>query len=62
MSIDDNTIDQRHLDAIANAEHVPYWLDGAHAPDTNATLVRTESCDLCVIGGGYTGLRTAIIA
>ena len=62
MSIDDNTIDQRHLDAIANADHVPYWLDGAHAPDTNATLVRTESCDLCVIGGGYTGLWTAIIA
>ena len=24
MSIDDNTIDQRHLDAIANADHVPY--------------------------------------
>ncbi|MEC8486622.1 MAG: FAD-dependent oxidoreductase, partial [Actinomycetota bacterium] len=62
MSIDDNTIDQRHLDAIANADHVPYWLDGAHAPDTNATLVRTESCDLCVVGGGYTGLWTAIIA
>jgi glycine/D-amino acid oxidase-like deaminating enzyme len=24
--------------------------------------VRTESCDLCIIGGGYTGLWTAIIA
>lgn len=62
MSIDDNPIDQRHLDAIADAEHLPYWLDGAHAPDTNPTLVRTESCDLCIIGGGYTGLWTAIIA
>ncbi|NBS29752.1 MAG: FAD-dependent oxidoreductase, partial [Actinobacteria bacterium] len=62
MSIDDNPIDQRHLDAIADAEHVPFWLDGAHSPDTNPTLVRTESCDLCVIGGGYTGLWTAIIA
>jgi glycine/D-amino acid oxidase-like deaminating enzyme len=25
-------------------------------------LVRTESCDLCIIGGGYTGLWTAILA
>ncbi len=25
-------------------------------------LVRTETCDLCVVGGGYTGLWTAIIA
>jgi len=24
--------------------------------------VRTESCDLCVVGGGYTGLWTAIVA
>jgi len=24
--------------------------------------VRTESCDLCIVGGGYTGLWTAIIA
>ena len=24
--------------------------------------MRTESCDLCVVGGGYTGLWTAIIA
>ncbi|MGA1033893.1 MAG: NAD(P)/FAD-dependent oxidoreductase [Ilumatobacteraceae bacterium] len=62
MSSDDNPVDQFHLDAIADAEHVPYWLDGAHSPETNPTLVRTESCDLCVIGGGYTGLWTAIIA
>ena len=62
MSSDDNSVDQFHLDAIADAEHLPYWLDGAHAPETNPTLVRTESCDLCVVGGGYTGLWTAIIA
>ena len=55
-------VDQRHLDAIADAEHMPYWLDGAEAPETNPTLVRTEHCDLCVVGGGYTGLWTAIVA
>ena len=62
MSNDDDVVDQRHLDAIADAEQIAYWLDGADAPETNPTLVRTESCDLCVVGGGYTGLWTAIIA
>ena len=51
-----------YLDAIADADPYPYWYDDTDAPDSNPTLVRTESCDLCVIGGGYTGLWTAIIA
>ncbi|NNE12002.1 MAG: FAD-dependent oxidoreductase [Ilumatobacter sp.] len=59
---DDRPIDQAHLDAIADADLLPYWLDDADVPDSNPTLVRTESCDLCVIGGGYTGLWTAILA
>ncbi|MEX2626712.1 MAG: FAD-dependent oxidoreductase [Ilumatobacteraceae bacterium] len=54
--------DRRHLDAIADADTRPYWLDGIDAPESNLTLVRTVSCDLCVVGGGYTGLWTAIIA
>src|SRR5262245_44118842 len=53
---------QRHLDAIADAELFPYWYDDVDEPDSNPTLVRAESCDLCVVGGGYTGLWTAIIA
>ncbi|MGI9053956.1 MAG: NAD(P)/FAD-dependent oxidoreductase [Ilumatobacteraceae bacterium] len=55
-------IDRRHLDAIADADQFPYWFDDADEPDSNATLVRNESCDLCVVGGGYTGLWTAIVA
>ena len=55
-------IDQRHLDAIADADQYAFWLDGVDEPESNPTLVRTESCDLCVVGGGYTGLWTAIIA
>ena len=50
------------LDAIADAELYPYWFDDADEPDSNPTLVRAESCDLCIVGGGYTGLWTAIIA
>jgi glycine/D-amino acid oxidase-like deaminating enzyme len=62
MSNETDQIDQRHLDAIADADQYPFWYDGIDEPDSNPTLVRTESCDLCVVGGGYTGLWTAIIA
>ncbi len=62
MSDDSDSIDQRHLDAIADADQYPYWYEDVDQPDSNPTLVRTESCDLCVVGGGYTGLWTAIIA
>ncbi|MBA3606687.1 MAG: FAD-binding oxidoreductase [Actinomycetota bacterium] len=57
-----NSDDRRHLDAFADADLFPYWYDDVDAPDSNPTLVRHESCDLCVVGGGYTGLWTAIIA
>jgi glycine/D-amino acid oxidase-like deaminating enzyme len=51
-----------HLDAIADAYPHPYWYDDVDKPESNPMLVRTETCDLCVVGGGYTGLWTAIIA
>jgi glycine/D-amino acid oxidase-like deaminating enzyme len=57
-----NETHQLHLDAIADADLYPYWYDDVDEPDSNPTLVRTESCDLCIVGGGYTGLWTAIIA
>jgi glycine/D-amino acid oxidase-like deaminating enzyme len=53
---------ESHLEAIADADPYPYWLDDVDEPESNSTLVRSESCDLCVVGGGYTGLWTAIIA
>ena len=40
----------------------PYWLESAEIPESNPTLVRDEHCDLCIVGGGYTGLWTAVIA
>jgi glycine/D-amino acid oxidase-like deaminating enzyme len=53
---------ERALDAIADAERYPYWYDDVDEPDSNPTLVRAEHCDRCVVGGGYPGLWTAIIA
>jgi glycine/D-amino acid oxidase-like deaminating enzyme len=52
----------RYLEAIADADPYPYWLDDVDEPDSKPTLVKTESCDLCIVGGGYTGLWAAIIA
>ena len=54
--------DERFLDAIADAEPYAYWMDDADEPDANAMLVHPESCDLAIVGGGYTGLWTAILA
>ncbi len=59
---DDLPDPRRALDAIADAEPVPYWLESADIPESNPTLVRDEHCDLCIVGGGYTGLWTAVIA
>lgn len=53
---------QLALDAIADAEPYPFWLERAEIPESNPTLVRDEHCDLCIVGGGYTGLWTAIVA
>ena len=57
---DEDEIEEIHLDAIADADPYPYWYDDADEPDSNPTLVRTETCDLCIVGGGYTGLWTAL--
>jgi glycine/D-amino acid oxidase-like deaminating enzyme len=58
----DDTLSQLALDAIADAEPYPFWLESADIPDSNPTLVRDTHCDLCIVGGGYTGLWTAVIA
>lgn len=58
----DAGFDARHLEAVADADTYPYWFEDADEPESNPTLVRTETCDLCVVGGGYTGLWTAILA
>ncbi|MEZ5343626.1 MAG: FAD-dependent oxidoreductase [Acidimicrobiales bacterium] len=51
-----------YLQALAGAEPYPYWLDDPDEPDSLDTLVHADTADLCVIGGGYTGLWTAILA
>ena len=48
--------------ALRSASTVPYWLDSAEAPEPGPPLDRSERADLAVIGGGFTGLWTALLA
>ena len=42
MSTGHDQIDQHYLDAIADADQYPYWIEDVDEPDSNPTLVRTE--------------------
>ncbi|WP_338701076.1 FAD-dependent oxidoreductase [Streptomyces sp. Q6] len=50
------------LQALADAKPVPYWLDDPGRPEPRPALTGDERCDLLVVGGGYSGLWTALIA
>ncbi|MEU4682235.1 NAD(P)/FAD-dependent oxidoreductase [Streptomyces xinghaiensis] len=51
------------LHALAGARPVPFWLDDpAHRPAAAPALVGDEHCDLLVVGAGYSGLWTALLA
>jgi glycine/D-amino acid oxidase-like deaminating enzyme len=49
-------------DALADAAPVPFWLDSPDAPQPAAALSGDTRCDLAVVGAGYTGLWTALLA
>ncbi len=55
-------VSQRALDAISDAEPIPFWTESGDIPESNPTLVRDEHCDLCIVGGGYPGLWAAVLA
>ncbi|WUF66681.1 FAD-binding oxidoreductase [Streptomyces decoyicus] len=48
--------------ALADAEPTPFWLTDPGRPAARPALVGDETCDLLVVGGGYSGLWTALIA
>ncbi|HEX2316167.1 MAG TPA: FAD-dependent oxidoreductase [Thermomonospora sp.] len=50
------------LQALADAEPESYWLADPARPEPAAALVGPVTCDLAVVGGGYTGLWTALLA
>lgn len=49
-------------DALSGAAAAPYWLDRPERPDPLPPLAGRTTADLVVVGGGYTGLWTALMA
>ncbi|GAA3216890.1 FAD-dependent oxidoreductase [Streptomyces thermocoprophilus] len=54
--------DNRWTQALSDAQPVPYWLDDPARPRPEPALTAAETCDLLVVGGGYSGLWTALLA
>src|SRR3954453_5294823 len=52
----------RWIESLSEAQPVPYWLEDPGKPHPEPALTGAETCDLLVVGGGYSGLWTALIA
>ncbi len=48
--------------ALAGARPMPFWLDQPGAPELMPALAGRVTADLAVVGGGFTGLWTALLA
>jgi glycine/D-amino acid oxidase-like deaminating enzyme len=48
--------------SLAHAAPISFWLDSPDRPPPQPPLSADTSCDLAVIGAGYTGLWTALLA
>jgi glycine/D-amino acid oxidase-like deaminating enzyme len=48
--------------AYAHAVTRPFWLEGLPERDPHAPLVGSAEADLCIVGGGFTGLWAALHA
>jgi glycine/D-amino acid oxidase-like deaminating enzyme len=50
------------LASLATAKPEPYWLDSPSRPAARPRLDHDVTCDLAIVGGGFTGLWTALLA
>ncbi|MGW4033587.1 NAD(P)/FAD-dependent oxidoreductase [Streptomyces sp. NPDC004838] len=48
--------------SLADAQPLSFWLDDPAKPAPLPALTGDEHCDLLVVGGGYSGLWTALLA
>jgi glycine/D-amino acid oxidase-like deaminating enzyme len=48
--------------SLSDARPLAYWLDDPGRPGALPALTGDERCDLLVVGGGYSGLWTALLA
>lgn len=57
-----NNVRPETLKSLTNVIHTPFWLDDPLRPTPQPALTTDKSTDLLVIGGGYSGLWTALLA
>ncbi|MGZ9235161.1 MAG: NAD(P)/FAD-dependent oxidoreductase, partial [Anaerolineales bacterium] len=57
-----NNVRKETLKSIADASPIPFWLDDPNRPSAEPELTKNSSTDLLVIGAGFTGLWTALLA
>lgn len=57
-----NTPTKAALQSIRDVSHIPFWLDDPCRPEPCPKLTQDKITDLLIIGGGFTGLWTALLA
>jgi len=57
-----HTPGSKAMQAIADVSHTPFWLDDPAKPNPEPPLTQNISTDLLVIGAGFAGLWTALLA
>jgi glycine/D-amino acid oxidase-like deaminating enzyme len=48
--------------SLSEVSHTPFWLDDPNRPQPQSPLTKNLSTELLIIGGGFTGLWTALLA
>ena len=49
-------------DAVRDASHLPFWVDDPRRPEPTPPFAGRRDTDLLVVGGGFSGLWTALLA
>lgn len=57
-----NNVRKETLKSLSNVTHTPFWLDNPLRPAPQPALTTQTSTNLLVIGAGYSGLWTALLA
>jgi NADPH-dependent 2,4-dienoyl-CoA reductase/sulfur reductase-like enzyme len=57
-----NKIRKETLRSLADVSNLPFWLDNPARPVPEPALSKDIATDLLIIGAGFTGLWTALLA
>lgn len=57
-----SALHKQAVHSLRDAEPICYWLDDVDAPDQRERLTSDAKTDLAVVGAGYSGLWTALLA